>query len=75
MNRPTRESRAGRAYLDLQNLARRNHRPTDELLREPWIEDRSEEDEVGGDTMGAGCRSGRRSEPVRYGIQKLECGN
>jgi hypothetical protein len=32
VNRPTRESRAGRAYLDLQNLARRNHRPTDELL-------------------------------------------
>lgn len=32
MNRPTRDSRAGRAYLDLQNLARRSHRPTDELL-------------------------------------------
>jgi hypothetical protein len=32
VNRPTRESSAGRAYLDLQNLARRNHRPTDELL-------------------------------------------
>ncbi|WP_185448489.1 nucleotidyl transferase AbiEii/AbiGii toxin family protein [Kribbella qitaiheensis] len=32
MNRPTRESRAGQAYLDLQNLARRNRRPTDELL-------------------------------------------
>lgn len=29
--RPTRESVEGRAYLDLQNLARRQHRPTDEL--------------------------------------------
>jgi predicted nucleotidyltransferase component of viral defense system len=30
-NRPTRETTAGRAYLDLQNLARRRQRPTDEL--------------------------------------------
>ncbi|MGH8791038.1 MAG: nucleotidyl transferase AbiEii/AbiGii toxin family protein [Stackebrandtia sp.] len=30
-NRPTRETVAGRAYLDLQNLARRRRRPTDEL--------------------------------------------
>lgn len=29
--RPTRASVAGRAYLDLQNLARRSGRPTDEL--------------------------------------------
>lgn len=29
--RPTRATVAGRAYLDLQNLARRQHRPTDEL--------------------------------------------
>lgn len=29
--RPTRASVDGRAYLDLQNLARRQHRPTDEL--------------------------------------------
>lgn len=29
--RPTRQTVAGRAYLDLQNLARRQHRPTDEL--------------------------------------------
>lgn len=29
--RPTRATTAGRAYLDLQNLARRQHRPTDEL--------------------------------------------
>lgn len=28
--RPTRATAAGRAYLDLQNLARRDHRPTDE---------------------------------------------
>lgn len=32
MTRPTRETRAGRVYLDLQNMARRNRRPTDELL-------------------------------------------
>lgn len=30
-NRPTRDTTAGRAYLDLQNLARRQQRPTDEL--------------------------------------------
>jgi hypothetical protein len=30
-NRPTRDTNAGRAYLDLQNLARRRQRPTDEL--------------------------------------------
>lgn len=30
-NRPTRATVAGRAYLDLQNLARRTNRPTDEL--------------------------------------------
>lgn len=29
--RPARATVAGRAYLDLQNLARRQHRPTDEL--------------------------------------------
>jgi hypothetical protein len=29
--RPTRATVAGRTYLDLQNLARRQHRPTDEL--------------------------------------------
>lgn len=29
--RPTRDTLAGRAYLDLQNLARRSGRPTDEL--------------------------------------------
>lgn len=29
--RPTRDTAAGRAYLDLQNLARRSGRPTDEL--------------------------------------------
>jgi len=29
--RPTRQTVAGRAYLDLQNLARRQSRPTDEL--------------------------------------------
>ena len=32
MSRPTRESRAGRAYLDLQNRARREGRGTQELL-------------------------------------------
>lgn len=31
--RPTRATAAGRAYLDLQNLARRSRRPTDELLQ------------------------------------------
>jgi len=30
-DRPTRATVAGRAYLDLQNLARRQGRPTDEL--------------------------------------------
>lgn len=30
-DRPTRATVAGRAYLDLQNLARRSNRPTDEL--------------------------------------------
>lgn len=30
-NRPNRATTAGRTYLDLQNLARRQHRPTDEL--------------------------------------------
>ena len=30
-SRPTRATVAGRAYLDLQNLARRQGRPTDEL--------------------------------------------
>lgn len=29
--RPTRATEAGRTYLDLQNLARRNGRPTEEL--------------------------------------------
>ncbi|CAN5143647.1 nucleotidyl transferase AbiEii/AbiGii toxin family protein [soil metagenome] len=32
MNRPTRETAAGRAYLELQARARRERRPTDELL-------------------------------------------
>ncbi len=32
MNRPSRETAAGRAYLDLQARARRDGRPTDELL-------------------------------------------
>lgn len=31
--RPTRATTGGRAYLDLQNLARRQRRPTDELLQ------------------------------------------
>jgi hypothetical protein len=31
--RPTRATTAGRAYLDLQNLARRDRRPTDELIQ------------------------------------------
>jgi hypothetical protein len=30
-DRPSRATSAGRAYLDLQNLARRQRRPTDEL--------------------------------------------
>lgn len=41
MNRPTRESAAGRAYLDLQNQARRQQRGTQELLTmyvvERWL--------------------------------------
>ena len=32
MSRPTRESVEGRAYLNLQNMARRDGRPRDELL-------------------------------------------
>jgi len=32
MTRPTRADAAGRAYLDLQNRARREHRPTQTLL-------------------------------------------
>lgn len=32
MNRPTKDTPAGRAYLDLQNRARRDKRPTQELL-------------------------------------------
>ncbi|WP_197681614.1 hypothetical protein [Actinopolymorpha singaporensis] len=31
LRRPTRATVDGRAYLDLQNLARTQHRPTDEL--------------------------------------------
>jgi hypothetical protein len=31
--RPTRATADGRAYLDLQNLARRDHRPTDEYVQ------------------------------------------
>ena len=41
MSRPTRESAAGRAYLDLQNQARRQKRGTQELLTmyivERWL--------------------------------------
>jgi len=41
MNRPTRDSVAGRAYLDLQNQARRQQRTTQELLTlyvlERWL--------------------------------------
>ncbi len=41
MNQPTRNSQAGRAYLDLQNRARREHRGTQELLTmyivERWL--------------------------------------
>jgi len=41
MSRPTRQSESGRAYLDLQNLARRQQRPTQELLTlyalERWL--------------------------------------
>ncbi len=33
MNAPTRATTAGRAYLDLRNLARENRRPVDELLQ------------------------------------------
>ncbi len=33
MSRPTRSTSAGRAYLDLQKKARRDRRPTDELLQ------------------------------------------
>ncbi len=32
MSRPTRATAGGRAYLDLQNLARRERRSTQELL-------------------------------------------
>jgi hypothetical protein len=32
-NRPTRATTDGRAYLDLQNLARHDHRPTDEYVQ------------------------------------------
>jgi hypothetical protein len=32
MSRPTRADAGGRAYLDLQNRARREGRPTQELL-------------------------------------------
>ncbi len=32
MSRPTRETASGRVYLDLQNLARREGRGTQELL-------------------------------------------
>lgn len=32
-NRPTRATTDGRAYFDLQNLARRDHRPTDEYVQ------------------------------------------
>lgn len=41
MNRPTRATAGGRAYLDLQNHARRDKRPTQELLTlyvlERWL--------------------------------------
>lgn len=41
MTRPTRDSTAGRAYLDLQNRARREGRGTQELLTmyviERWL--------------------------------------
>lgn len=41
MNRPTKDTAAGRAYLDLQNRARREHRGTQELLTlyvlERWL--------------------------------------
>jgi Nucleotidyl transferase AbiEii toxin, Type IV TA system len=33
VNRPTRDTAAGRAYLDLQNKAHRERRPTDELFQ------------------------------------------
>ena len=32
MNRPSRQTTAGRVYLDLRALARRQGRPTDEIL-------------------------------------------
>lgn len=32
MNIPSRDSKAGQVYLDLQAKARREHRPTDELF-------------------------------------------
>jgi hypothetical protein len=41
MNRPTRDTPGGQAYLDLQNRARREHRGTQELLTlyvlERWL--------------------------------------
>jgi hypothetical protein len=41
MNRPTKQSPGGRAYLDLQNRTRREQRPTQELLTlhvlERWL--------------------------------------
>lgn len=41
MNRPTKDTAAGRAYLDLQNRTRRDRRPTQELLTlyvlERWL--------------------------------------
>lgn len=41
MNRPTKDTAAGRAYLELQNQARRDRRPTQELLTlyvlERWL--------------------------------------
>lgn len=41
MTRPTRETESGRAYLDLQTQARRQQRPTQELLTlyalERWL--------------------------------------
>jgi hypothetical protein len=41
MSQPTRQTAGGRAYLDLQNRARREHRPTQELLTlyvlERWL--------------------------------------
>lgn len=37
-DRPTRATTAGRAYLDLRNLARRQHRPTNELQQSYALE-------------------------------------